>query len=70
MFKNNTLMLQHSIDRNLIFTSGWLQVLTIINIVITPLARLLPHNNRGFIIAILFMQCYTRAKIILWRLKL
>ena len=41
--KNNVLTLRHSIDRNLIFTLGWLQVLTIVNIVINPITSLLPR---------------------------
>jgi len=38
--KNHTLVLKKSIDRELIFTLGWLQVLTWVNVLITPLSKL------------------------------
>jgi len=39
--KNHTLVLKRSIDRGLAFTLGWLQVLTWVNVLITPLSKLL-----------------------------
>lgn len=39
--KNHTLVLKRSIDRGLIFALGWLQVLTWVNVLITPLSKLL-----------------------------
>jgi len=39
--KNHTLVLKRSIDRGLVFTLGWLQVLTWVNVLITPLSKLL-----------------------------